>query len=95
MVSGYYACTIHEFRVDIELITDLRTMSHVWAGDMNLRMAKDAGRLELKGNPTLIRTISSCLRPERSLTSGHSPAQSASSNLAHESGTERTGMAAT
>ena len=49
--------------VDIELITDLRTMSHVWAGDMDIRMAKEAGRLELKGNPILIRTITSWLRP--------------------------------
>ena len=49
--------------VDIELITDLRTMSRVWAGDMDIRMAKDTGRLELKGNPLLIRTISSWLRP--------------------------------
>lgn len=49
--------------VDIELITDLRTMSHVWAGDMDIRMAKEAGRLELKGNPNLIRTITSWLRP--------------------------------
>jgi len=37
-------------------------MSHVWAGDMDIRMAKDTGRLELKGNPILIRTISSWLR---------------------------------
>ena len=49
--------------VDIELITDLRTMSHVWTGDMDLRVAKDTGRLELKGDPILIRTISSWLRP--------------------------------
>jgi hypothetical protein len=49
--------------VDIELITDLRTMSHVWAGDMDIRMAKDTGRLELKGDPILVRTISSWLRP--------------------------------
>src|SRR5215472_14603577 len=49
--------------VDIELVTDVRTMSHVWAGDMDIRMAKETGRLELKGNPILIRTISSWLRP--------------------------------
>lgn len=48
--------------VDIELVTDLRTMSHVWAGDLDLRVAKDMGRLELKGNPILVRTISSWLR---------------------------------
>ena len=49
--------------VDLELITDLRTMSHVWAGDMDIRMAKDNGRLQLKGDPVLARTISSWLRP--------------------------------
>jgi hypothetical protein len=30
---------------------------------MDIRMPKDTGRLELKGNPILIRTISSWLRP--------------------------------
>ncbi len=30
---------------------------------LDIRMAKDTGRLELKGNPILIRTISSWLRP--------------------------------
>jgi len=49
--------------VDIELTSDLRTMSHVWAGDMDIRMAKDARRLQLKGSPILSRTISSWLRP--------------------------------
>jgi len=38
-------------------------MSHVWAGDIDIRMAKDTGRLELKGDPNLMRTISSWLRP--------------------------------
>jgi DNA-binding HxlR family transcriptional regulator len=63
--DGHRVLCVHNPRVpvDIELITDLRTMSHVWAGDMDLRMAKDARRLELKGNPILIRTISSWLRP--------------------------------
>jgi DNA-binding HxlR family transcriptional regulator len=49
--------------VDIELIADLRTMSHVWAGDMDIRMAKETGGLQLQGNAKLIRTISSWLRP--------------------------------
>jgi hypothetical protein len=38
-------------------------MSHVWAGDMDIRMAKDMGRLQLKGDSNLMRTISSWLRP--------------------------------
>lgn len=63
--DGTRVLCVHNPRVpvDIELISDLRTMSHVWAGDMDIRMAKDTGRLELKGNPILIRTISSWLRP--------------------------------
>ena len=63
--DGTRVLCVHNPRVpvDIELITDLRTMSHVWAGDVHIRMAKDTGRLELKGNPILIRTISSWLRP--------------------------------
>ena len=63
--DGQRILCVHNPRVpvDIELISDLRTMSHVWAGDMDIRMAKDTGRLELKGSPLLIRTISSWLRP--------------------------------
>jgi len=62
--DGTRVLCVHNPRlpVDIELITDLRTMSHVWAGDMDMRMAKEAGQLELKGNPILIRTITSWLR---------------------------------
>ena len=63
--DGQRVLCVHNPRlpVDIELISDLRTMSHIWAGDLDIRMAKEAGRLELKGNATLIRTISSWLRP--------------------------------
>jgi len=63
--DGTRVLCVHNPRVpvDIELVTDLRTMSHVWAGDMDIRMVKDAGRLELKGDPILIRTISSWFRP--------------------------------
>jgi DNA-binding HxlR family transcriptional regulator len=63
--DGTRVLCVHNPRapVDIELVTDLRTISHVWAGDMDIRMAKDTGRLELKGNPILIRTITSWLRP--------------------------------
>src|SRR5262249_14736024 len=63
--DGTRVLCVHNPRlpVDIELITDLRTMSHVWAGDTDIRLAKEAGRLELKGDAILIRTISSWLRP--------------------------------
>lgn len=49
--------------VDVELITDLRTMSYMWTGDMDIRLAKEAGRLELKGDANLTRSVSSWLRP--------------------------------
>ena len=63
--DGTRTLCVHNPRlpIELELISDLRTMSHVWAGDMDIRMAKDAGRLQLKGNPALSRTISSWLRP--------------------------------
>ena len=63
--DGTRVLCVHNPRVpvDIELITDLRTMSHVWAGDVDIRMAKDMGRLQLKGDSNLMRTISSWLRP--------------------------------
>src|SRR5450755_2841270 len=48
--------------VDIELRSDLRTMTEIWAGDMEIRTAKKDGRLQLSGNPVLIRTLSSWLR---------------------------------
>jgi hypothetical protein len=63
--DGTRVLCVHNPRVpiDVELITDVRTMSRVWAGDIDIRMAKNTGRLELKGDPILIRTISSWLRP--------------------------------
>jgi len=63
--DGQRILCVHNPRlpVDLELVSDLRTMSHVWAGDMDIRVAKNAGRLQLKGDPVLTRTISSWLRP--------------------------------
>lgn len=48
--------------VDVELRSDLRTMTEIWAGDMEIRTAKKNGRLQLSGNPVLIRTLASWLR---------------------------------
>lgn len=63
--DGTRVLCVHNPRVpiDIELVTDVRTMSHIWAGDLDFRMAKDTGRMELKGDAILVRTISSWLRP--------------------------------
>jgi DNA-binding HxlR family transcriptional regulator len=48
--------------VDIELRSDLRTMTEIWAGDTEIRTVKNSGKLTLTGNPGLIRTVSSWLR---------------------------------
>src|SRR5215469_9159692 len=86
--DGTRVLCVHNPRlsIDIELITDVRTMSHVWAGDMDIRMAKDTGRLELKGNPILMRTISSWLRPG---TFAHIRPQSGPIRIKHSSGRMR------
>jgi DNA-binding HxlR family transcriptional regulator len=63
--DGTRVLCVHNPRVpvDIELVTDLRRMSHIWAGDTDFRMAREMGRLEMKKSSVLIRTISSWLRP--------------------------------
>jgi DNA-binding HxlR family transcriptional regulator len=48
--------------VDIELRSDLRTMTEIWAGDTLIPAAKKGGRLQVSGNPVLSRTLSSWLR---------------------------------
>jgi DNA-binding HxlR family transcriptional regulator len=48
---------------DVEIVTDLRTMTEIFVGDMEMRDAKETGRLQLKGNPVLVRTIPVWLRP--------------------------------
>jgi len=48
--------------VDIQLRSDLRTMTEIWAGDTGIRAAKKDGRLQLSGNPMLIRTLPLWLR---------------------------------
>ena len=48
--------------VDIELRTDLRTMTEIWAGDTEIRAVKNNGKLKLSGNPVLIRSVALWLR---------------------------------
>jgi DNA-binding HxlR family transcriptional regulator len=48
--------------VDIELRSDLRTMTEIWAGDTLIPAAKKDGRLKLSGEPALVRTLESWLR---------------------------------
>ena len=49
--------------VDLLIRTDVRTMAEIWAGDTAVPSAKKDGRLQLSGDPALIRTLSSWLRP--------------------------------
>jgi DNA-binding HxlR family transcriptional regulator len=48
--------------VDVQLRSDLRTLTEIWAGDTEIRAAKKDGRLQVTGNPVLIRTLPSWLR---------------------------------
>jgi DNA-binding HxlR family transcriptional regulator len=49
--------------VDVQIRTDLRTMAEIWAGDTVIHAARKNGRLQLSGNPVLVRTLSTWLRP--------------------------------
>jgi DNA-binding HxlR family transcriptional regulator len=49
--------------VDIQIRSDVRTMVEIWAGDTEIRTATKDGRLQLTGNPAVVRTFSSWLRP--------------------------------
>lgn len=56
-------CTNHPGReADIELRASVRTMVEIWAGDTTVRTAKKDSRLQLRGDPTLIRTLGTWLR---------------------------------
>lgn len=48
--------------VDIQLNSDLRTVTEIWAGDTEIRDAKKDGRLQLTGDALLIQTLPSWLR---------------------------------
>ncbi len=48
---------------DIEIRTDLRTLAEFWTGDTDFRIAQKEGRLRLSGNPALVRSVSTWLRP--------------------------------
>jgi DNA-binding HxlR family transcriptional regulator len=48
--------------VDVQIRSDLRTMTEIWAGDTEIRVAKRDGRLQLSGDAALIRTLPAWLR---------------------------------
>ena len=43
--------------------TDLRTLTEIWAGDLSIADAKRAGRMVLRGEPVLTRSLPDWLRP--------------------------------
>ena len=47
---------------DLQIRSDLRTLTEIWAGDTKIPDAKKDGRLQLTGNPVLIRTLPAWLR---------------------------------
>lgn len=49
--------------IDVEIITDLRTLAEIWAGDLEIRHAKESGKLLVKGKEPLVRNIAAWLRP--------------------------------
>lgn len=57
-------CVVHPGKPsDIQIRASVRTMTEIWAGDTNIRTAQKGGRLQLSGDPALIRTLASWLRP--------------------------------
>ncbi len=48
--------------VDLQIRSDLRTLTEIWAGDTELRTATRDGRLQLTGDRDLIRTLPAWLR---------------------------------
>jgi len=48
--------------VGLQIRTDLRTLTEIWAGDTKLADARKAVRLQLTGHPVLIRTLPAWLR---------------------------------
>jgi len=57
-------CVLRPARtVDVQIRTDVRTMVEIWAGDTTIAAARREGRLQLSGDPALIRTLPSWLRP--------------------------------
>ncbi len=63
---------------DVQILTDLRTLTEIWAGDTEIRAAKKDGRLQLNGDPALIRSLPAWLRI--GMFAGIRPAKSAHKN---------------
>lgn len=63
--DGTRELCIHNPRreIDVEVVTDLRTMTEIWTGDVEIRHAKESGKLQLKGKAPLVRSFAAWLRP--------------------------------
>lgn len=53
------------FDVDLHIITDLRSMTNVWMGDLTVAEALKSGVIELHGSQSLIKKIDSWLTLSR------------------------------
>ncbi len=47
---------------NLQIRTDVRTMTEIWAGDTEIQAARRTGRLQLVGDPQLIRSLPAWLR---------------------------------
>jgi DNA-binding HxlR family transcriptional regulator len=48
--------------VDVQIRSNLRTMAEIWTGDTEVRAAIKDGKLQLSGNPVIVRTLPLWLR---------------------------------
>lgn len=48
--------------IDVQIRTDVRTLTEIWAGDTDFATARRAGRLQLSGRAGLVRTLPAWLR---------------------------------
>ena len=48
--------------IDLTITTNLRTLTEIWAGDTEIRKAKQEGSLRLQGSPLLARSIGEWLQ---------------------------------
>ena len=57
LCASHPGCDAH-----LQVRTDVRTLTEIWAGDTALAAARKSGQLQLTGDPALIRTMPSWLK---------------------------------
>jgi DNA-binding HxlR family transcriptional regulator len=56
-------CLTHPGKpIDLTITTNLRTLTEIWAGDTEMRKARQDGSLQVQGSPILARSIAEWLR---------------------------------